>query len=359
MARRTSRLRVEERGDRRGSKSHNFVERMLQRSDGSMKADIFLQVFKYYDRDGNRYLEKEELDAFLKDFLNSSMFGTGGNVTDEEVAALKVTFLQEFDDNRDGKISVGELSAILPVDEGFFALFRLDNVTDNGVDYMKIWKKYDRDLSGYIEKHELKEFLRDLIRNASVDRREHINEERLDQYTQTILELFDINNDGKLGLSELCRMLPDSENFVQLVLDKAIALDRLSQSDVDGLLDKYDKDGNGTLEGSELTRLVHDILAMTQKDGYYNASDVYDLEQALLRGCDIDRDGHINRKELAVILLAIADAGDNVQQVESAAEEFSRRVFQGRKGQHIMSYVPMKETTTTTTTTTTSRSHNK
>lgn len=52
---------------------------------------------------------------------------------------------------------------------------------------------------------------------------------------------------------------------------------------------------------------------MTQKDGYYNASDVYDLERALLRGCDIDRDGHINRKELAVILLAIADSGDNVR----------------------------------------------
>lgn len=308
-----------------------------------MRADTFLQIFRHYDRDGNRYLEKQELDAFLKDLLNSSMFSAASTVTDEEVAALRSTFLEEFDGNRDGKLSVGELSTILPVDEGFFALFRLDNATENGVDYMKIWKKYDRDLSGYIERDELKEFLRDLMKNASADRHEPVNEDRLDQYTQTVMELFDVNNDGKLGLSELCGMLPDSENFVQLALDKAFALDRLSQNDVDRLISKYDKDGNGTLEGGELTKLVHDVLAMTQKNGYYNASDVYDLEQALLKGCDIDHDGRINRKELAVILLAIADSGGDNDNIQNAADEFSRRVFQGRKGQHIMSYVPITE----------------
>lgn len=38
---------------------------------------------------------------------------------------------------------------------------------------------------------------------------------------------------------------------------------------------------------------------------------MYDLEQAILKGCDVDGNGRIDRRELAVILLAILNS--NVQ----------------------------------------------
>ncbi|OQV15746.1 Calbindin-32 [Hypsibius exemplaris] len=333
-------------GQRKGQKSRNFIEDTLKASgnSGSLRpvtADHFLEIWKYYDKDGNGFLEREELDRFLNDFLNSSIVGMGSHVSESEVAALKQTFLEEFDENKDGKISIGELTGILPVDESFFVLFRLDGGADNGIDYMKIWKKYDRDLSGFIEKNELKQFLHDLIKNqkSGAGRDVHVTDKRLNEYTKTIMDLFDVNGDGKLGLSELSRMLPASENFVQLVLDKALSLDKLSQKDVDQLIQKYDKDGNGTLEGTELANLVTDILELTQKDGFYNASDVYDLQQAILKGCDVDHDGRIDRRELAVILLAILNAG--VEGVHDYAEDYNRRVYQGRKSQHILSYVPL------------------
>jgi len=280
--------------------------------------------------------KKTELDNFLFDFLNSSWADMGTRVTDSEVLALKQTFLEEFDENKDGKISILELAQMLPAEESFFVLFRLDSGAENGVDYMKIWKKYDKDLSGFIEKDELKKFLKDLLKRSPT-KGKGVSDARLDEYTQQVMLSFDVNGDGKLGLSELSRMLPAGENFVQLVLDKALSLNRLNQSDVDRLVQKYDKDGNGTLEGSELTNLVTDILELTQQGGFYNASDVYDLQQAILKGCDVDGNGRIDRKELAVILLAVLRAG--ADGVQNNSEEYQRRVFQGRKSQHILSYV--------------------
>lgn len=38
----------------------------------------------------------------------------------------------------------------------------------------------------------------------------------------------------------------------------------------------------------------------------YDAQDLLDFEETILRGVDYDQDGKINRKELTMILLAIA-----------------------------------------------------
>lgn len=68
------------------------------------------------------------------------------------------------------------------------------------------------------------------------------------------------------------------------------------------------QDHSGTLEGAELSNLAREMLSVTQKDGYYNAADVYELEKALLKGCDLNQDGRIDRRELALIIGAIANA---------------------------------------------------
>jgi len=222
------------------------------------------------------------------------------------------------------------------VEEGFFVMFRKDNHGEKGTDYMQIWKRYDRDYSGFIEIDELRTFLRDVVQKANPS--QGINEERLNEYTDYIMKMYDTNQDGKLGLSELAKLLPPQENFVQRVLDKAFNMNKLSSSEIDTILLRYDRDNSGTLEGSELTNLARDILATTQQDGYYNASDVYDLEQALLTGCDVNHDGRIDRKELALILQAVIQAQRDGDQT---LQGFDQRVHQGRKGNYILSYVPL------------------
>ncbi|XP_055347695.1 calbindin-32-like [Paramacrobiotus metropolitanus] len=328
--------------NRKGGRARSYIDNKLRTKNGELvplSADAFQQIYLHYDRDGNGYLERDEIDKFLKDYLNSSLIGLGEQtrVTDEEAQELRGMFMEEFDENKDGRISLRELTSILPVEESFFVMFRHDNKWEKGTDYMKIWKKYDRDMSGYIEIDELKTFLRDVVQRANPN--QPVKEDRLDEYTRMIMEAYDTNKDGKLGMSELAKLLPPEENFVQRVLDKAISLHKVSSSDVEQILNKYDKDNSGTLEGNELSNLVREILSVTQS--YYNASDVYEMEQALLKGCDVNNDGRIDRRELALIIQAIANSQTSDDHSHEQKTDLARRVYQGRKSQYILSYVPL------------------
>ncbi|GAV02108.1 hypothetical protein RvY_12712 [Ramazzottius varieornatus] len=320
---------------RHGEKTRNAIEEKL--GDGQITADEFVQIFHGYDRDGNGYLERSEVDNFLWDLLNSSLIGTSGKkLSPEDFAEVKAVFMSEFDSNNDGKISLDEMLGLLSDEESFYGSFRTEfDQQLSGQNYMKVWKKYDRDLSGFLERGEIKNFLRDLSQQSGKE----LNDKQLEHYTQQCVDLFDANNDGKLSMGELSRMLPHSENFVQLTLDKAFALHKLKQSDVDRLLDRYDRDGNGTLEGRELTDLIKDMLGIIQQGSFYNESDVFDVREAILKGCDRDGDGRINRKELAVILLTLANSGTYTDDASYTRAADSERIYQGRKSQHILSYI--------------------
>lgn len=86
----------------------------------------------------------------------------------------------------------------------------------------QIWTKYDTDASGFIDSNELRDFLRDLIATNQLNgssggcglasagsksaRKSHsIDEDKLDEYTETLLKIFDSNKDGKLQLNEMTR----------------------------------------------------------------------------------------------------------------------------------------------------------
>lgn len=322
---------------RLGDRTRNAFEEKLG-PDGHITADDFIQIFHGYDKDGNGYLERAEVDNFLWDLFNSALIGngTGKKLSSKDFVHVKSVFMSEFDENKDGKISLDEILGILSPEESFYASFRTEFADQlSGHNYMKVWKKYDRDLSGYLERNEIKNFLQDLSQESG----KKLGEQRLEQYTQQCVDLFDANNDGKLSMGELSRMLPHSENFVQLTLDKAFAMHRLKQSDVDTLLDRYDKDNNGTIEGQELTSLVRDMLGVVQQGSFYNDADVYDVKEAIFKGCDRDQDGRINRKELAVILMSLANSGTHSDDTSQTRAADADRIFQGRKSQHILSYI--------------------
>ncbi|KAL1115271.1 hypothetical protein AAG570_007302 [Ranatra chinensis] len=272
-----------------------------------LSANQFMQVWGHYDKDGNGYIEGTELDGFLREFVasaNSADIGPEA-VSDSMLAELKQCFMEAYDDNQDGKIDIRELAQLLPMEENFLLLFRFDNPLESSVEFMKIWREYDTDGSGYIEADELKNFLRDLLREAK--KINDVSEDKLIEYTDTMLQVFDANKDGRLQLSEMAKLLPVKENFLTRQIFKVRETSsgaKLTKEDIERVFSLYDMDDNGTIENEELRGFLKDLLELVKKD--YDAQDLQDFEDTILHGVDYNQDGKINRKELTMILLALA-----------------------------------------------------
>ncbi|KAI2799154.1 Calbindin-32 [Blomia tropicalis] len=286
------------------SKQSNFMRQFRDKNTRQLKnltSIQFMEVWSHYDNDGNGYIEGCELDNFLREFVSSVNATDIGPevVTDTMFAELKECFMEAYDDNKDGKIEIRELAQLLPLEESFLLLFRFDNPLESSVEFMKIWREYDTDGSGYIEADELKNFLKDLLREA---KRETIDEDKLIEYTDTLLQIFDSNKDGKLQLSEMAKLLPVKENFLCRSAFKGAA--KLTKEDIERVFALYDRDMNGTIENEELKGFLKDLLELVKKD--YDAQDLQEFQRAILSGCDYNKDGKINRKELTMILLALS-----------------------------------------------------
>uniref|UniRef100_A0A8C6P7F7 Calbindin 2a n=1 Tax=Nothobranchius furzeri TaxID=105023 RepID=A0A8C6P7F7_NOTFU len=170
-------------------------------------ASQFLDIWKHFDVDGNGFIEGKELENFFRE-LEVARRGAGVDPTNPAFRERMKEFMQKFDKNKDGRIEMSELAQILPTEENFLLCFR--QFVSSSAEFMAAWRRYDTDRSGYIEANELQGFLSDLLEKAN----RHYDEKKLQEYTQTILKMFDLNGDGKLGLSEMARLLPVQENFL-------------------------------------------------------------------------------------------------------------------------------------------------
>ncbi|XP_024083994.1 calbindin-32 isoform X3 [Cimex lectularius] len=285
-------------------KAANFMRQYRDPESRELKklsANQFTQVWGHYDKDGNGYIEGTELDGFLREFVSSANPADIGPeaVSDAMLEELKACFMEAYDDNQDGKIDIRELAQLLPMEENFLVLFRFDNPLESSVEFMKIWREYDSDGSGYIEADELKNFLRDLLKEAKVN---DVSEDKLIEYTDTMLQVFDANKDGRLQLSEMAKLLPVKENFLTRQIFKGAT--KLTKEDIEKVFSLYDRDNNGTIENEELRGFLKDLLELVKKD--YDTQDLAEFEETILRGVDYNQDGKINKKELTMILLAIA-----------------------------------------------------
>ncbi|XP_025828866.1 calbindin-32 isoform X3 [Agrilus planipennis] len=289
-------------------KAANFMRQYRDPDSKELKklsANQFMEVWSHYDKDGNGYIEGSELDGFLREFVSSanSTEIDPEAVSDDMLRELKACFMEAYDDNQDGKIDIRELAQLLPMEENFLLLFRFDNPLESSVEFMKIWREYDTDGSGYIEADELKNFLRDLLKEAK--RINDVSEDKLIEYTDTMLQVFDSNKDGRLQLSEMAKLLPVKENFLcRQVFKVSEGATKLTKDDIERVFALYDRDNNGTIENEELRGFLKDLLELVKKD--YDAQDLLDFEETILRGVDYNDDGKINRKELTMILLALA-----------------------------------------------------
>uniref|UniRef100_A0A336MAS7 CSON012379 protein n=1 Tax=Culicoides sonorensis TaxID=179676 RepID=A0A336MAS7_CULSO len=286
-------------------KAHNFMRQFRDPESRELKklsANQFMEVWSHYDKDANGYIEGTELDGFLREFVSSANATDVDPeaVSDAMLAELKSCFMEAYDDNQDGKIDIRELAQLLPMEENFLLLFRFDNPLESSVEFMKIWREYDSDNSGYIEADELKNFLRDLLKEAK--KINDVSEDKLIEYTDTMLQVFDANKDGRLQLSEMAKLLPVKENFLCRQVFKGAA--KLTKEDIEKVFALYDRDNNGSIENEELRGFLKDLLELVKKD--YDAQDLSDIEDTIMRGVGYDKDGKVSKKELTMILLTLS-----------------------------------------------------
>uniref|UniRef100_A0A4W6DTY5 Calbindin 2a n=1 Tax=Lates calcarifer TaxID=8187 RepID=A0A4W6DTY5_LATCA len=242
-------------------------------------ASQFLDIWKHFDADGNGYIEGKELENFFRE-LEMARRGAGVDPSNPTFREKMKEFMQKFDKNKDGRIEMSELAQILPTEENFLLCFR--QFVSSSAEFMAAWRRYDTDRSGYIEANELKGFLSDLLEKAN----RHYDDQKLQEYTQTILRMFDLNGDGKLGLSEMARLLPVQENFL---LKFQVGDKQGSQNSL--------FDGNGYIDEQELDALLRDLYQTNKKE--VDLKNLSEYKQSIMSLSD---GGKLYRGELEIVL---------------------------------------------------------
>uniref|UniRef100_A0A3B4UT83 Secretagogin n=1 Tax=Seriola dumerili TaxID=41447 RepID=A0A3B4UT83_SERDU len=268
----------------------------------NLDAAGFLEIWQHFDADDNGYIEGKELDDFFCHMMKR--LGPQEKVTEERVQRLKQRFMSAYDVTADGKLQIQELAhMILPEDENFLLIFRREAPLDNSVDFMKIWRKYDLDCSGYISAQELKAFLKDLFQQ---DHKE-VSSDKLEEYTDTMVTtttrnifLFDSSDTPcKVCMSLSIRILALEENFLlQFQMDACSKEER--KRDFEKIFDHYDVSKTGALEGPEVDGFVKDMMGLVRPN--MTGPELDKLRAVLLRHCDVNKDGKIQKNELSLCL---------------------------------------------------------
>ncbi|VFV25749.1 secretagogin-like [Lynx pardinus] len=220
------------------------------------------------DRSEKGYIEEKELDAFFHHVLTT--LGTDAAVVEENVRRLKQRIMAPQDVSRAGRVQMKELATMfLSEDENFLLLFRQETPLDSSVEFMQIWRKYDADSSGFISAVELR------------------------------MKIFDRNKDGRLDLNDLARILALQENFLlQFKMDACSTEER--KRDFEKIFAHYDVSKTGALEGPEVDGFVKDMMELVQPS--ISGADLDKFREILLRHCDVNKDGKIQKSELALCL---------------------------------------------------------
>uniref|UniRef100_UPI0037E921E7 secretagogin-like n=1 Tax=Semicossyphus pulcher TaxID=241346 RepID=UPI0037E921E7 len=261
----------------------------------SLDAAGFLQIWQHFDADDNGYIEENQLDTFFQ-----SMLGKSGmkreEITEDKIRRLRQRFMSSHDSTADGRLQIQELATMmLPEEENFLLLFRREKPLDNSVEFMRIWRNYDTDSSGYISANELKGFLQDLF----VQHRKSVTPDKLEEYAVAMMKMFDKNKDGRLDLNDLARILALKENFLlKFKMDACSQEDR--KRDFEKIFAHYDVSKTGELEGPEVDGFVKDMMELVKPS--IIGTDLDKFRSALMRHCDINGDGKIQKNELALCL---------------------------------------------------------
>uniref|UniRef100_A0AAY5KH47 EF-hand domain-containing protein n=1 Tax=Esox lucius TaxID=8010 RepID=A0AAY5KH47_ESOLU len=241
-----------------------------------LSATQFIEIWNHFDTDGNGYIEGKELENFFRE-LEIARRGAGVDPSNSNFREKMKEFMQKFDKNADGRIEMSELAQILPTEENFLLCFR--EFVGSSSEFMAV--NLYRLLITF-------GFLSDLLKKAN----RHYDDQKLHEYTQTILKMFDLNGDGKLGLSEMARLLPVQENF--LLKFQGI---KLTSEQFNAIFTFYDKDGNGYIDEQELEALLRDLYEKNKKE--VDTKNLTGYKKSIMALSD---GGKLYRSELEIVL---------------------------------------------------------
>ncbi|XP_073733791.1 secretagogin isoform X4 [Callorhinus ursinus] len=218
-------------------------------TQGRLDAAGFWQVWQRFDADEKGYIEEKELDAFFHHVLTT--LGTEEAGMEENVRGMKQQLMAAQDVSRDGRVQMKELANMfLSEDENFLLLFRQETPLDSSVEFMQ-------------------------------------------------MKIFDKNKDGRLDLNDLARILALQENFLlQFKMDACSTEER--KRDFEKIFAHYDVSRTGALEGPEVDGFVKDMMELVQPS--ISGLELDKFREILLRHCDVNKDGKIQKSELALCL---------------------------------------------------------
>ncbi|CAN7991283.1 unnamed protein product, partial [Ixodes hexagonus] len=255
----------------------------------------------------NGFIEGRELDNFLREFVSSvSLSDVGPEVSDTSVLwSLSLVFSRKTTAGRDARYSVRPLAQLLPLEESFLLLFRFDNPLESSVEFMKLINVpcYDGDglaLGTQRAKYEeCKIRARDL---RLTERRQQKKKNNFIPFSPKLLQKITSRVFFSDELTESTAVLPVIRHV--LLRHRGRGASKLTREDIERVFALYDRDKNGTIENEELKGFLKDLLELVKKD--YDAQDLEEFQEAILRGCDFNKDGKISKKELTMVLLALA-----------------------------------------------------
>ncbi|KAM6909834.1 secretagogin-like isoform 2-T2 [Xenentodon cancila] len=211
----------------------------------NLDAAGFLEIWQHFDADDNGYIEGKELDEFFRHMMKR--LGPQEKATEERVQKLKQRFMSAYDVTADGKLQIQEA------------------------------------------------FLKDLF----VQHHKEVSTEKLEEYTDAMMKIFDKNKDGRLDLNDLARILALDENFLlQFQMNASSTEER--KRDFEKIFNHYDVSKTGALEGPEVDGFVKDMMELVRPN--LSGPDLDKLRAVLLSHCDVNKDGKIQRNELALCL---------------------------------------------------------
>uniref|UniRef100_A0A3Q2PEY9 Secretagogin n=1 Tax=Fundulus heteroclitus TaxID=8078 RepID=A0A3Q2PEY9_FUNHE len=260
-----------------------------------LDAASFLRFWQHFDKDDKGYIEGKKMDNFFKHMLQKLGMKTD-EITEDIMRRMRDRFVSPYDPTADRNVPIEELAAMmLPEEENFLLLFRRETPLDNSVEFMRIWRNYDTDSSGYISANELKGFLQDLF----LQHQKSITPEKLEEYTETMMKMFDKNRDDRLDLNDMARILALNENFLLKFKTDACSLEDRKR-DFEKIFAHYDVSKTGALEGPEVDGFVKDMMELVKPS--ISGMELDKFRKALMGHCDINRDGKIQKNELALCL---------------------------------------------------------
>ncbi|OAF71184.1 Secretagogin [Intoshia linei] len=269
----------------------DILKKIGQNPDYKLSPQDFVAIWNQYDVDRVGYLKDDKLDSFIMDSMKST---SNIKVSRPQVDNIKTYIMEVYDTDKSGSISIKEMANILPVSQNFLVYLLKDINITSSYEFIQIWKLFDENCSGYIEIDELKQFLKYLT-NSVVD------DDRLMEYTNYILDLYDFNKDGKLAMSEMANLLPVKQNF--LCNAKFKHLENLTEAEIDTVFDFYDNNNDEFLDMTELSAFLKDLIELIKAD--YDESDINEMKCFIVENWTQENSNYINRKQMKMLLLQI------------------------------------------------------